>query len=137
MLHGNICAHECDSSDKLKIKNNTHKTTNYPNLLISLSIEMHPEHISANLPVGIRSRGMQSIAGNPTPFQLKEWSSIHLKSHYSNLTNFYTKCAILPSRAQTKNFKVQKEHLSSCIRGSRLSAQEEIASPDDLFFKPP
>lgn len=37
---GSTWAHECDSSD-------THKMTNNPNLLISLSAEMHPEHISA------------------------------------------------------------------------------------------
>lgn len=29
---GNTCAHKYDSSDKLKIKNNTHKTTDNPNL---------------------------------------------------------------------------------------------------------
>lgn len=42
---GNTCAHECEFFQQAKNKKqHTHKTTNNPNLLISLSIEMHPEH---------------------------------------------------------------------------------------------
>lgn len=112
---GNTCAHECEFFQQAKNKKqHTHKTTNNPNLLISLSIEMHPEHT-----------GLWSICqwASTTRGTAKYWWQSHTlsaekpegvvvhtsKNSLSSLTIFFcAKCAVFPSRTETKISKYKK-----------------------------